>query len=97
MSDIKFIPSVYVITNVPGRPYCRLERRDDIHRDVWAIVDSSFNLARDNIWEWEPSPSGCRDKEFISRTRYTFDEAEQQILKYVIAIARAADPLAEME
>jgi hypothetical protein len=54
-----------------GRLPITVEMRGD---NRWAVCDSGFCLNRDGEFEAEPLNSS-RSREFLERTRYTFDEA----------------------
>jgi hypothetical protein len=41
---------------------------------AWAVKNFACVLNADGLWEWEPQPSS-RDDDFISRTRFSLDEA----------------------
>lgn len=57
----------------------RVEWRSD---DSWVICFYDDVLNTDDLLEWEPRPSN-RDEAFITRTRFTLDEAVRRAQKLV--------------
>jgi hypothetical protein len=61
-----------------GRNSIYIEDRGD---DRWAITrDSSACLNTDGQWECEPMPSSRTD-DFLSRCRYSLDEAKRRAIR----------------
>jgi len=85
----KFTPVKYVLKeSVDLFKLNKITFSEQIHvelrgtaEDSWSVVYRGDVVASDLAAEWEPSPSN-RDDEFLKRTRFKLDGAQELALKF---------------
>lgn len=80
---MKIEPCVYEVSFPDGEIYflTRMIQRDKSH--LWVITEdpTGYCLDRNLKWVFQPMPSSRTD-EFISSTRFKYDEAIETIIKF---------------